>query len=174
MEEINSLEQLMTWYIQGILETEKSFLSSLESDVYPESSERLKKTVVESDLLCRRHIGELKKVVEALPPLSMPLGSASAMNGIILEFNELMGHIRETETANAAILVYFQTICHYKITAYGSASSFARILGKEQLSARLHHLLVEEKSLDESLSKLAESNINQHAISRQVPPHLEN
>ena len=171
MEEINTLERLMTWYIAGILETEKSFLNSLESDVYPESSEGLKKTVVELDLLCRKHIEELKKVVETLPSMSASLSSAFAMNGISLEFNELMGHIRDDETANAAILVYFQTVCHYKIAAYGSASSFARILGNEQLSAMLHHLLVDEKALDESLSKLAEANINLNAIARQVPPH---
>lgn len=174
MENINSLEQLMIFYLQGIIDTEQSFLNDLEREVYFQSSEGLKTRLLECERLCRRHIDELRAILDDLSADSSTWGTSFGIDGIILDFNELLGRIEDNEIANAAILVFIQTVCHCKITAYGTVSSFARLLGREPLSARLHHILAEEKELDESLTKLAESSINVHAISPQVPPHREN
>lgn len=169
MENINTLEQLMIIYLQGLLDTEENFLSALEREVYSQSSEGVKNRLIECERLCRRHVDDLKYILDELPGFSSTWGTCYGIDGIILDFNELLGRIGDHEVANAAILVFIQTVCHCKITAYGTVSSFARLLGNEPLSARLHHILAEEKELDESLTKLAESSINVHAIAPQVP-----
>ena len=173
MEHIHTLEQLMAWYLPGILETEKITLATLENEAYPESSTDLQKVLGEADILCRRHIDELKKMIHELSSVLVPRRSSFGINGLTLDFNELMGRIKDNDTGNAAIIVFLQTVCHHKITGYGTLSSYARILGKEYIAARLHHMLVEEKELDQALNKLAEQNINLHAISPQVPPHRD-
>lgn len=173
MEHIHTLEQLMAWYLPGILETEKVTLTSLESEVYPDGSAGLQKVLYDADMLCRRHIDELSKIIHELSSVLVPPRSSFGINGLTLDFNELIGRIEDRDTANAAIIVFLQTVCHHKISGYGTLSSFARILGKEHIAARLHHMLVEEKELDKALNKLAEQNINLHAISPQMPPHRE-
>ena len=172
MEHIRTLDQLMAWYLPGLLETEKITLSTLESAVYPENAAGLQKVIDSADMLCRRHIEELRKVIHEFSSVMMPQRSSFGINGLTLDFNELIGRIDDRDTANAAIIVFMQTVCHHKISAYGTLSSYARILGKEHIAARLHHMLVEEKELDQALNKLAEQNINLHAISRQVSPHV--
>ncbi|NEU08018.1 DUF892 family protein [Flavihumibacter sp. R14] len=173
MEHIHTLEQLMAWYLPGIQETEKIILNSLENEVYPESSTGLQKVLYETDMLCRRHIEELKQMIHEFSSVLIPQRSSFGINGLTLDFNELMGRIEDRDTANAAIIVFLQTVCHYKITGYGTLSSYARILGKEHIAARLHHMLVEEKDLDHALNKIAEKHVNLHAISPQVPPHRD-
>ena len=163
----------MAWYLPGLLETEKTTLESLENEVYPESLPGLQSILYDADMLCRRHIDELKKIIHEFSSVLVPPRSSFGINGLTLDFNELIGRIEDRETANAAIIVFLQVICHHKITAYGTLSSYARILGKEHIAARLHHMLVEEKELDLALNKLAEKNINLHAISPRVSPHSE-
>jgi ferritin-like metal-binding protein YciE len=52
---------------------------------------------------------------------------------------------------------------HYEIARYGTLRTWAAELGFEQAVDLLDSTLAEEKKTDETLSKLAESGLNQHA-----------
>jgi ferritin-like metal-binding protein YciE len=52
---------------------------------------------------------------------------------------------------------------HYEIAAYGSARSFAQILGMDPAVSLLEVTLTEEKAADQKLTRIAESMVNEQA-----------
>lgn len=75
-------------------------------------------------LACLEEVGEL---------LDMRLGGhrCEAMDGIIEEGEEILGMDASPEARDAALIAASQRAEHYEIAAYGSARTFARMLGTE-------------------------------------------
>lgn len=170
MEVIYTLRQLLTWYLQGLLETEKALLSSFTSGEYSETSDRLRETIARSEFLCTQHIAELQPILQGISEPYDFTRVSFAVDGISLDFYELMGRIKDIETADAAIIVYLKTMCHYKMTGYDIIASYARLLHDEHLAGRMQDLLIDEKHFDDTLTKLVESHGNVHVYSHQMRP----
>ena len=52
---------------------------------------------------------------------------------------------------------------HYEIAGYGTARTFAQVLGEDEVAELLQATLDEEKATDEKLTIVAESGLNQEA-----------
>jgi ferritin-like metal-binding protein YciE len=53
---------------------------------------------------------------------------------------------------------------HYEMAAYGSARTFARLLGQAKAAELLQTTLDEESETNESLNQLAENMVNPEAL----------
>lgn len=170
MEGIYTLRQLLTWYLQGLLETEKALLSSFPPGEYSETSDRLKEIIARSEFLSAQHITELQPILQGISEPYDFTRVSFAIDGISLDFYELMGRIKDIETTDAAIIVYLKTMCHYKMTGYDMIASYARFLHDEHLAAKMQDLFIDEKHFDETLTKLIESRGKVHVYSHQMRP----
>jgi len=52
---------------------------------------------------------------------------------------------------------------HYEISRYGTMKTWAEELGLQDAARLLEQTLQEEKKTDETLTQIAESNVNRHA-----------
>ena len=66
----------------------------------------------------------------------------------------------EEGVLDAGLIACAQKVEHYEIASYGSLCEFARILGFKDQQKILASILAEEKSTDEKLTKLAETQVN--------------
>ena len=64
---------------------------------------------------------------------------------------------------DAGLLAAAQTVEHYEIARYGTLKTWAAELGLNQAMKLLEATLAEEKKTDETLTQLAENQVNQHA-----------
>ncbi len=87
------------------------------------------------------------------------------MEGLIKETIELVERSEEAHIKDAAIIVAMQYFKHFEIAVYGTICSFANILGFADIESKLHISLVEEKEIDNKLSKLAKESVNGKAVS---------
>ena len=85
------------------------------------------------------------------------------MEGLIEENKELLEEDAEPEVLDAGLIVGLQKIEHYEIAGYGSAVTFAKLLGDEESAQLLARTLDEEERTDKKLSEIAESTINVQA-----------
>jgi ferritin-like metal-binding protein YciE len=69
---------------------------------------------------------------------------------------------------DAGLIAAANRVEHYEIAAYGSARTFAEILGLPEAVALLNQTLQEEKKADQKLTHLAESMINDQALTSPV------
>jgi ferritin-like metal-binding protein YciE len=74
-----------------------------------------------------------------------------------------MKEYKGTPALDAGLLAAAQTVEHYEIARYGTLKTWASELGLDQAVRLLDATLSEEKKTDEALTKLAVSEVNQHA-----------
>ena len=67
---------------------------------------------------------------------------------------------------DAGLIAAAQRVEHYEIAGYGTARTYAEILGDTEGAQLLQTTLGEEASTDEKLTKLAKSSINIQAAKR--------
>ena len=84
------------------------------------------------------------------------------MKGLIAEGEEMMKAKSEPEVLDAALITAAQRVEHYEIACYGTARTYADVLGQEDYSRLLQETLNEEKQTDQLLNSLA-SKINLQA-----------
>jgi ferritin-like metal-binding protein YciE len=83
--------------------------------------------------------------------------------GIIEEGQEVMKEFKGSPALDAGLLAAAQAVEHYEIARYGTLKTWATELGLKQAVKLLETTLAEEKNTDETLTKLAKSEVNQHA-----------
>ena len=115
------------------------------------------------------HLEETNKQIERLDQVFKKLGKkpsgtdCPAIDGLIKESEETSGEVDDKSVLDAAIVAGAQAVEHYEIARYGTLKTWAGELGLRQSLKLLDTTLSEEKKTDEILSRLAESEVNEHA-----------
>ena len=116
------------------------------------------------------HLRETKGQVKRLEKIFKMVGAkpqgkkCDAMEGITKECKSLIEDTdKGTNTRDVALIMGAQKVEHYEIATYGSLSSLAQAMNREDLSKVLEETLAEERGADNLLSRIAVFNINQRA-----------
>ena len=115
------------------------------------------------------HLEETKEQVARLEEVFKLLGKRAegekcpAIEGILKEGEDLMKHIKDPDTRDAAMLAAAQAVEHYEITRYGTLIAWGELLDLPDAVKLLSRTLKEEYGADDKLSKLAESKLNREA-----------
>jgi ferritin-like metal-binding protein YciE len=130
------------------------------------TSERLKEAF-------ERHLEETEQHVERLERAFESLGEpvkgkkCQAMEGLIEEAKETMNEHAESPVLDAGLICAAQKVEHYEIASYGTICTWADLLDLGEVSDLLKETLEEEKTADETLTELAESEINVEAVAEK-------
>jgi ferritin-like metal-binding protein YciE len=82
------------------------------------------------------------------------------MEGIIAEGAEMVEEQADAEVKDAGLIAAAQRVEHYEIAGYGTARTYAEMLGDNEGAKLLQTTLREEAATDEKLTKLAKSAVN--------------
>jgi ferritin-like metal-binding protein YciE len=85
------------------------------------------------------------------------------MEGLIKEGSELLKEDADEAILDAALIGAAQRVEHYEIAGYGTARTFAEMLGFTEAAELLQQTLDEEKDTDQSLTELAMTSVNVEA-----------
>ena len=66
----------------------------------------------------------------------------------------------DPEVKDAGLIAAAQRVEHYEMAGYGTARTYAEMLGDNQAAKLLQETLSEEEKTDEKLTQLAKSSIN--------------
>jgi ferritin-like metal-binding protein YciE len=158
----NSLQELFHDTLKDIYFAEKKILSALPKMAKAAQSEDLKAAFQKHETETEEHVARLEKVFEEID--ETPRGkTCDAIMGIIEEGQEVMKEFKGAPALDAGLLAAAQAVEHYEIARYGTLKTWAAELGLKQSEKLLETTLSEEKKTDETLTKLAESEVNQHA-----------
>jgi ferritin-like metal-binding protein YciE len=89
--------------------------------------------------------------------------TCAAIVGITDEGAEIMEEYKGSPELDAGLLASAQAVEHYEISRYGTLRTWAEELGFNDAASLLQATLDEEKTTDQTLTKIAESAINQDA-----------
>jgi ferritin-like metal-binding protein YciE len=162
MVEKNNLQELFHETLKDIYFAEKKILSTLPKMAKAAQSQDLKAAFQKHETETEEHVARLEKVFEEIE--QSPRGkTCDAIMGIIEEGQEIMKEFKGTPALDAGLLAAAQAVEHYEIARYGTLKTWAKELGFSQSVKLLETTLSEEKKTDDTLTQLAESEVNQHA-----------
>jgi ferritin-like metal-binding protein YciE len=157
-----NLQELFHETLKDIYFAEKKILSALAKMVKAAQSKDLKAAFEKHEKETEEHVARLEKVFETID--EAPRGkTCDAIIGIIEEGQEVMKKFKGAPALDAGLLAAAQAVEHYEIARYGTLKTWATELGFEDAVKLLEATLGEEKKTDETLTQLAEREVNQHA-----------
>ena len=110
----------------------------------------------------RTHLTRLDQALKALgeKPSSK---TCEAMKGLLKEGESHMKKAPAGALRDAVMITGAQKVEHYEMASYGTARTYARVLGQQQVARLLEQTLKEEKAADRTLTDIAESSVNEEA-----------
>jgi ferritin-like metal-binding protein YciE len=164
-----SMESLMDLYIdelKDLYNAENQLLKALP---------RMAKKAASADLKAafEEHLGQTEGQVNRLEKIFKKLGekptgkTCKAMKGLVEEGKEIIEEDGEESVLDAALIGAAQKVEHYEIAGYGTARTFASMLGEEDAVELLQKTLDEEGETNKKLTALAESLVNPEAQGAQ-------
>lgn len=148
--------------LKDIYWAEKALVKALPKMMKNASNEKLKAAIEKHLAETQTHVSRLEEIFGSIGKKAQAK-KCDAMQGLLDEADSIIEETEPGTVRDAGIIAAAQKVEHYEIATYGTLAAFAKIL-KE--SAPLKHLLKtleEEKSCDESLTQLADINLNSKA-----------
>jgi ferritin-like metal-binding protein YciE len=82
------------------------------------------------------------------------------MAGVVAEGAEMIEEEADVEVKDAGLIAAAQRVEHYEMAGYGTARTYAELLGDKEGAKLLALTLEEERQTDQKLSQLAKSAVN--------------
>ncbi len=163
---MDSLNELFIHELQDLYSAEKQLVDALPKMAEAASSSQLQQAFKMHLDQTQEHVKRIEEIFQNLE--AKPTGvKCEGMEGLIKEAQSLIKQKKQMDpdVLDAGLIGAAQRVEHYEIAAYGTVTAFAKLMGKQQFASTLHKTLEEEKRTDEKLTQLAESAINQEALS---------
>lgn len=159
---LNSLRDVFIHELKDLYSAEKQLTRALPKMAKAAANEELCAAFEEHTQQTEEHINRLEKILADLGE-STRGDKCKGMEGLIAEGADIMDQDGLPEAIDALLVSAAQRVEHYEIAGYGSARTFAEMLGEEEAARILQQTLDEEVETDEKLTQLAESTVNSQA-----------
>ena len=161
--EMETLQDLFVEELKDLYSAEAQLLKAMPKMVKKAQHPELKRAF-------ETHMRETEGQIKRLDQVFEQLGAKSkgkkclAMEGLVNEAKEHMSEDMDEDVMDAALIGMAQKIEHYEIAGYGTARTYAKLLGNREAARLLQQTLDEEGKTDKLLTQLAESSINLEAV----------
>lgn len=150
--------------LKDIYWAEKHLAEELPKMGKEATSDKLIKAIEKHGKETDNQVNRLEQVFEHLG-VKASGEKCEAMAGLLKEAKEILKENKDnTMVKDAGIIIACQKVEHYEIATYGSLVSLSKKMGADECTKLLEETLEEEKKTDASLTKLAESEINEKAM----------
>jgi len=160
--ELRNLRDLFIRELKDIYSAEDQIVEALPKLAEFASNSKLKDAFYNHLKTTETQIRRMEEVFKELG-IEPELIDCRGIRGIIKEADEIMDQPAYREVMDAAVLAAAQKVEHYEMAAYGSARTYARLLGEDKVGELLQKTLDEEKQTDKTLTDLADGLINERA-----------
>jgi len=157
--QLETLEDLYIHELKDLYSAEKQLIRALPKMAKAAKNEQLVAGFQEHLEQTKEHAARIEKILGDHKQ-SMRGPKCKGMEGIIAEGGEMIEEEGDPEVKDAGLISAAQRVEHYEIAGYGTARTYAEILGDKEQGKLLQMTLDEEEQTDQKLTKLAKSSIN--------------
>ena len=152
------IDNLQKLYVEGLRDlhsAERQIIQALPKMIKGASSPELKAALEEHLSVTKEQLARLDQIFEKLGKKGTGK-KCKGMEGIIAEGKEMLEEDMAPEVLDAAIISAAQHVEHYEMAGYGTARTYAELLGDTQAMKLLQATLDEEGDADKTLTTLAQ------------------
>jgi ferritin-like metal-binding protein YciE len=151
---LETMKELLLDELQDLYSAETQITKALPKMAKASSASDLKQAFESHLQETEGHVQRLETIFKHLK--ESPKGkTCEGMKGLLKEGDERVKEGGEPEVLDAGLISAAQRVEHYEIAAYGSARTYAELLGESEIVRLLEQTLEEEKAADQKLTKVA-------------------
>ena len=151
---IETLRELFIDELQDLHSAEQQITKALPKLIKASHNPQLKQAFEHHLEETKIHVTRLEQIFNRMD--ESPKGkTCEGMKGLLKEGEERIRDGGEPEVLDAGIISAAQRVEHYEIAAYGSARTYAELLGDQEAVRLLNQTLEEEKAADSKLNQVA-------------------
>lgn len=161
-EKMKNLEDLLVDQLKDLYSAETQIIQALPKMAKAAHSQELRmgfEEHLEQTRQQKDRIDQIFQHIEGTPRGKKCVG----MEGLLKEGEEVMQEQMEPEVLDAALIASAQKVEHYEISGYGTAATYADMLGHKEIARLLKETLNEEEQVDAKLTKMAKMKVNKNA-----------
>ena len=157
------LQKFLLDSLKDIYWAEKHLAKALPKLGKSATSEELRNAFKEHASVTEEHVARLEQIFEMLGK-NAQAKKCEAMAGLSKEADSIVEETEDgTSTRDVGLIMAAQKVEHYEIATYGGLVQLTKILGLSEASDLLSQTLAEEKEADETLTSIAENDVNLQA-----------
>lgn len=161
-EKLKNLSDLLVDQLKDLYSAETQIISALPKMARAANSQELRASFEEHLVQTKNQKTRIEQMFEHLE--GAPHGKKCVgMEGLLSEGDEVLQENMESEVRDAALIAAAQKVEHYEISGYGTAATFADMLGHKEVARLIKETLDEEEKVDQKLTKMAKMKINVRA-----------
>ncbi len=159
---VTNLNELYIEELRDLYSAETQIAKAVPKIVKAVSTPELKRAL-------EAHLGQTENQVTRLESIFKALDEKAgghhckAMEGLLKEGDELISDVEEGPVRDAALIGACQKVEHYELAGYGTAKTFASLLGFSDHVETLEDTENEESAADEKLTNIAMKLVNKEA-----------
>ena len=160
---VDSLEALLTHTLSNLYQSEQQMVPALQRLAERASDPELKNAFVAHALDTEVHVDRLERIFRAIGGKPKHRRRADGVIGLLDESERLLNRKIDPDVRDAWLIASAQRIEHVEISGYGTARTYAEMLGFERAATLLQATLDEERAADEKLTRIARRFVNPQA-----------
>lgn len=162
MPAMKNLEDALFHEMKDLMSAEKQIVKALPKMAKAAQDAQLRQALQDHLEQTKNQVTRLEQAMESMgrKPSST---RCDAMEGIITEGKHVLEQEGEKSVLDAMLIAAAQKVEHYEIASYGTACTWAKMLGQDQCLDLLKQNMAEEEAADLKLTEIATSQVNQQA-----------
>jgi ferritin-like metal-binding protein YciE len=170
---VESLNDLYVEQLRDLYDAENQLIKALPKMAEAANSDELREGIEEHLEQTKGHARRIEQIFEEMGEKAKAK-KCKGMEGVIKEGSETLDEDMDADVKDAAIIASAQRVEHYEIAGYGTARTYANLLGEREAASLLEQTLQEEKDTDAKLTQLAEGiNVAAESGNETVSEELE-
>jgi ferritin-like metal-binding protein YciE len=158
---MDTLDKLYTGLLKDLYSAEKQLVKALPKMAKAAKSADLQRAFNDHLNQTERHVERIEKIFSDLD--GSPGGKKCVgMEGLVQEGDEIIKEAHD-DAMDAGLIAAAQKVEHYEIASYGTARTWAQMMGHDRAARMLQETLNEESQANEKLTKIAETQANVEA-----------
>jgi ferritin-like metal-binding protein YciE len=157
--QLETLKDLYIHELKDLYSAENQLIRALPKMAKAAKNQQLAAGFQEHLQQTKEHAARIEKILSEHKQ-STRGSKCRGMEGLIAEGAEMIEEEADPEVKDAGLISAAQRVEHYEIAGYGTARTYAEMLGDKEGATLLQRTLSEEEQTDQKLTHLAKSSIN--------------
>ena len=156
---LNTLEDLYVHELKDLFSAEQQIVKALPKMAKAASSKELAVGFQEHLEQTKEHAKRLEQILSSRKQTTRG-PKCKGMESVLAEGAEMIAEEADLEVKDAGLIAAGQRVEHYEMAGYGTARTYAELLGDQEGAKLLALTLDEERKTDQKLSELAKATVN--------------
>ena len=157
--QLDSLKDLYIYELKALFSAEQQLVKVLPKMAKAASHKELATGFQQHLEQTKEHAQRLQQILTSHKQTTRG-SKCKGVEGIVAEGAEMIEEEADAEVKDAGLIAAAQRVEHYEMAGYGTARTYAELLGDQEGAQLLALTLEEERQTDQKLSKLAKSAVN--------------